>query len=52
MRQRHWLELVKSYDCNISYHLGKVNVVADVLSRKSFGSLLALHELENYKDVQ
>ena len=46
MRQRRWLELVKDYDCDINYHLGKANVVADALSRKSSGSLAALHELE------
>ncbi|KAL0557215.1 hypothetical protein IC582_005733 [Cucumis melo] len=34
MRQRRWLELVKDYDCQILYHLGKANVVADTLSRK------------------
>ncbi|KAL0534735.1 hypothetical protein IC582_029028 [Cucumis melo] len=34
MRQRRWLELVKDYDCEILYHPGKANVVADVLSRK------------------
>ncbi|KAL0536907.1 hypothetical protein IC582_025870 [Cucumis melo] len=33
MRQRRWLELVKDYDCEILYHLGKANVVADALSR-------------------
>ncbi|XP_073153176.1 uncharacterized protein [Henckelia pumila] len=35
MRQRRWLELVKDYDCDISYHPGKTNVVADALSRKA-----------------
>ena len=27
--------MVKDYDCEILYHPGKVNVVADALSRKS-----------------
>ncbi|XP_035543106.1 probable LRR receptor-like serine/threonine-protein kinase RFK1 [Juglans regia] len=35
MRQRRWLELISDYQCNIKYHLGKANVVADALSRKS-----------------
>jgi hypothetical protein len=35
MRQRRWLELVKDYDLEVHYHLGKANVVADALSRKS-----------------
>nr|GFA99910.1 hypothetical protein [Tanacetum cinerariifolium] len=35
MRQRCWLELLKDYDTNIQYHLGKANVVVDALSRKS-----------------
>ncbi|GJU44425.1 putative reverse transcriptase domain-containing protein [Tanacetum coccineum] len=34
MRQRRWLELLSDYDCDIRYHLGKANVVADALSRK------------------
>ncbi|KAI3776510.1 hypothetical protein L1987_46295 [Smallanthus sonchifolius] len=34
MRQRRWLELLKDYDCEILYHPGKANVVADALSRK------------------
>ncbi|GJU03632.1 putative reverse transcriptase domain-containing protein [Tanacetum coccineum] len=34
MRQRRWLELLSDYDCDIRYHPGKVNVVADALSRK------------------
>nr|GEY81124.1 hypothetical protein [Tanacetum cinerariifolium] len=35
MRQRRWLELLKDYNTNLQYHLGKANVVADALSRKS-----------------
>nr|GEY30078.1 reverse transcriptase domain-containing protein [Tanacetum cinerariifolium] len=34
MRQRHLLELLADYDCEICYHPGKANVVADALSRK------------------
>nr|GEW59085.1 hypothetical protein [Tanacetum cinerariifolium] len=34
MRQRRWIELFSDYDCEICYHLGKANVVADALSRK------------------
>ncbi|XP_060974572.1 uncharacterized protein LOC133039678 [Cannabis sativa] len=39
MRQRRWLELVKDYDCEILYHLGKANVVADALSREGAGQV-------------
>ncbi|KAL9992436.1 putative nucleotidyltransferase, Ribonuclease H [Helianthus debilis subsp. tardiflorus] len=34
MRQRRWMELLNDYDCDIQYHAGKANVVADALSRK------------------
>ncbi|GJV52949.1 putative reverse transcriptase domain-containing protein [Tanacetum coccineum] len=34
MRQRRWIELLSDYECEIKYHPGKVNVVADGLSRK------------------
>nr|GEX08423.1 putative reverse transcriptase domain-containing protein [Tanacetum cinerariifolium] len=49
MRQWRWLELLSDYDCEIRYHPGKANVVADALrwlvvekviigQEKSFGS--------------
>nr|GEZ83771.1 putative reverse transcriptase domain-containing protein [Tanacetum cinerariifolium] len=34
MRQRCWLELLSDYDCDIRFHPGKANVMADALSRK------------------
>jgi hypothetical protein len=30
MRQQRWLELIKDYELEIHYHLGKANVVVDV----------------------
>ncbi|GJR93907.1 putative reverse transcriptase domain-containing protein [Tanacetum coccineum] len=33
-RQRRWLELLADYDCDIRYHPGKENVMADALSLK------------------
>nr|GFD09638.1 putative reverse transcriptase domain-containing protein [Tanacetum cinerariifolium] len=34
IRQRRWFELLSNYDCDIHYHRGKANVVADALSMK------------------
>ena len=33
MRQRRWMEFLKDYDFELSYHPGKANVVVDALSR-------------------
>ncbi|GJX93196.1 putative reverse transcriptase domain-containing protein [Tanacetum coccineum] len=38
-RQRRWLELLSDYDCDIRYHLGKANVVADALSQAHIEAL-------------
>nr|GEY70199.1 putative reverse transcriptase domain-containing protein [Tanacetum cinerariifolium] len=39
MRQRRLLELLSDYDCEIHYHPGKANVVANALSSKEQGPL-------------
>ncbi|GKC48983.1 hypothetical protein Tco_1071728 [Tanacetum coccineum] len=45
MRQRHWLELLSDYDCEIRYHPGKANVVAYALSRKEWNKQLRVRAL-------
>jgi hypothetical protein len=45
LRQRQWLELIKDYDCVINYHIGKANMVANVLSRKSRSEIACLKAL-------
>ncbi|GKB49953.1 putative reverse transcriptase domain-containing protein [Tanacetum coccineum] len=34
MRQRRWLEFLSDYNCEIRYHPGKANIVADALTQK------------------
>ncbi|MGI4673420.1 Ty3/Gypsy family RNase HI domain-containing protein [Klebsiella pneumoniae] len=51
MRQRRWLELIKDYDCEIHYHPGKANVVADALSRKERLKMITSSE-ELIKDFE
>ena len=46
MRQRRWMEFLEDYDFILHYHLGKANVVADALSRKSRGALVSIASQE------
>jgi len=53
MRQRRWLEFLKDYDFQLSYHPGKANVAANALSRKSLHmSALMVKELELIEQFQ
>ncbi|GKE48836.1 putative reverse transcriptase domain-containing protein [Tanacetum coccineum] len=45
LRQRRWLELLSDYDCEIRYHPGMTNVVADTLSRKEWNKPLRVRAL-------
>ena len=55
MNQRRWLEFLKDYDFELSYHLDKANVVVGALSRKSLHiSALMVRKLdlvEKFRDV-
>ncbi|GKA01148.1 putative reverse transcriptase domain-containing protein [Tanacetum coccineum] len=45
-RQRRWIELFSDYDCEICYHPGKVNVVADALTaqEEAYDESAGLHK--------
>nr|GEZ33483.1 putative reverse transcriptase domain-containing protein [Tanacetum cinerariifolium] len=45
MRQRRWLKQLSDYDCEIRYHPGKANVVADALNRKEQNKPLQVRAL-------
>ncbi|KAA0059807.1 pol protein [Cucumis melo var. makuwa] len=50
---QRWLELVKDYDCEILYHPGKANVVADALSRKvSHSAALITRQAPLHRDLE
>ena len=46
MRQRRWMEFLEDYDFTLHYHPGKANLVADALSRKSWGVWVSMASRE------
>ena len=42
LRQRRLMKFFEDYEFTLHYHLGKANVVADALSRKSRGVLASI----------
>jgi hypothetical protein len=52
LRQHRWLELIKDYDLEVHYHLGKANVVADTLSRKSYATEVQVMPMSNELSVE
>ncbi|GJU61169.1 putative reverse transcriptase domain-containing protein [Tanacetum coccineum] len=45
MSQRRWLELLSDNDCDIRYHPGKANIVAEALSYKEWIELLRVQAI-------
>nr|GEY32634.1 hypothetical protein [Tanacetum cinerariifolium] len=50
MRQRRWMELLSDYDCEIRYHPGKANVVANAMSRRERNLHGMINKLEPHPD--
>ena len=46
LKQRRWLEVAKDIDLGLNYQPGKANVVAEVLSRKSYCNNLMIHQAQ------
>jgi hypothetical protein len=52
MRHQRWLELIKDYELEVHYHLGKANVVVDALSRKHRCNHLTIQPHTSYCDPE
>ena len=46
MRQHRWMKYLEDYDFTLHYHPGKANVLADALSRTSWGVLASMASRE------
>nr|GEZ27718.1 putative reverse transcriptase domain-containing protein [Tanacetum cinerariifolium] len=52
MRQCRWLDLLSDYDCDIRYHPGKANVVADAFSHKERTKPLPTYESAHFLPIR
>ena len=51
LRQHRWVEFLENYDCTISYHPRKANVVTDALNRKVQVAGLMIKEFQLLEEV-
>ena len=51
LRQHRWVKFLENYDCTIKYHPGKVDVVADILSRQVQVAGLMIKKLHLLEEV-
>jgi hypothetical protein len=45
LRQRRWLKLIKDYELEVHYYLGKANVIVDALSCKAHCNYMSVVRL-------
>lgn len=53
MHQQNRMDLLKDYDCNISYNPGKEKVVANAMNRKNFCMMkkVMVSKWKNLEDI-
>ncbi|GKD77375.1 putative reverse transcriptase domain-containing protein, partial [Tanacetum coccineum] len=52
IRQRRWIELFSDYECEISYHPGKANIVADALRPRRVRAIVVTIQIGMREKIQ